>query len=507
MDARPTADVSPEARELHRTSLVWDAHACLPLHPDCDVTALLRHRAAGASFVSVNIGMDMNPLDQVLPVIASFRAQVAARPDLFVQVDTVGDVERAKAEGRLAVAFDLEGALPLCGRPEMVRLFRELGVRQVHLAYNRNNPVGGGCYDEDVPLTPLGRRIVEAVFAEGLLMDLSHTGHRTSLDIMGLGLGPCMFSHANPRAVHHDLRNATDEQIDACVATGGVVCVNGVGRFLTDPKGGTAAILDCVDYLADRIGTGRIGLGIDYSYPLDGLDDDPPGLERAYWWPPEHGYGGGITGIRIAAPEQLPEITDGLLRRGYAPADVRAILGLNMLALARRVWKPTGAAPPAAVARLREADADDLPWIMTLERRPEFAGLLCASSADVHAANLADPDTRYLLAEDAAGSRLGFAILRGLRTPERGVELVRIAMAEPGRGVGRDVLRRLVGLCFGELGAGRLWLDVFEDNERARRAYRAVGFGEEPAQAKTARRQDGSESTLVVMARSRVGSA
>jgi membrane dipeptidase len=171
-------------------------------------------------------------------------------------------------------------------------------------------------------------------------MDLSHTGHRTSLDIMGLGLGPCMFSHANPRAIHHDLRNATDEQIDACVATGGVVCVNGVGRFLTDPKGGTAAILDCVDYLADRVGVASIGLGVDYSYPLEGLDDDPPGLERAYWWPPEHGYGGGITGIRIAAPEQLPEITDGLLRRGYAEADVRAVLGLNMLALARRVWGP-----------------------------------------------------------------------------------------------------------------------------------------------------------------------
>jgi membrane dipeptidase len=335
---RPDDAISPEARELHRTALVWDAHACLPLHPDCDVTALRRHRAAGASFVSVNIGMDMNPLEQVLPVIASFRAQIAARPDLFVQVDTVAEVERARREGKLAVAFDLEGALPLCGRPETVRLFRDLGVRQVHLAYNRNNPAGGGCYDEDVPLTPLGRRMVEAIFAERLLMDLSHTGHRTSLDIMGLGLGPCMFSHANPRAIHHDLRNATDEQIDACVATGGVVCVNGVGRFLTDPKGGTAAILDCVDYLADRVGVASIGLGVDYSYPLEGLDDDPPGLERAYWWPPEHGYGGGITGIRIAAPEQLPEITDGLLRRGYAEADVRAILGLNMLGLARRVW-------------------------------------------------------------------------------------------------------------------------------------------------------------------------
>jgi RimJ/RimL family protein N-acetyltransferase len=82
---------------------------------------------------------------------------------------------------------------------------------------------------------------------------------------------------------------------------------------------------------------------------------------------------------------------------------------------------------------------------------------------------------RYLIAEDPAGARLGFAILRGLRSSARSVELVRIALAEPGRGVGRDVLRRVVDLCFGEVGANRLWLDVFDDNERARRAYRPRG--------------------------------
>lgn len=327
-----------DATTLHRDALIWDAHACLPLHPDADLGMLERHRAAGASFVSVNIGMDMNPLTQIMPVIASFRAQIAAHPDRFLQVDTVAEVERAKEEGKLAVAFDLEGGIPLCERPEMVGLFRDLGVRQVHLAYNRNNAIGGGCYDEDVPLTPLGRRVVEAIHGARLLMDCSHTGYRTSLDIMGLGLGPVIFSHANPRGIHHDLRNVTDEQIDACVATGGIVCVNGVGRFLTDPKGGTAAILDCIDHLADRVGPERVGLGIDYSYPANGLDDDPPGLDRAYWWPPAHGYGGGIGGIKIAAPEQLPEITEGLLARGYAEAHVRRILGLNMLELARKVW-------------------------------------------------------------------------------------------------------------------------------------------------------------------------
>ncbi len=202
-------DLFTEASRLHRDALVWDAHACLPLHPDCDVTLLRRHHAAGATFVSVNIGMDMNPLEQIFPVIASFRAQIAAHPEAFVPVDTVADVERAKAEGRLAVGFDLEGGVPLCGRPEMVGVFHALGVRQVHLAYNRNNEIGGGCYDEDIPLSPLGRQVVEAIHGNGMLMDLSHTGHRTSLDIAALGLGPVIFSHSNPRNIQLDLRNIT----------------------------------------------------------------------------------------------------------------------------------------------------------------------------------------------------------------------------------------------------------------------------------------------------------
>ena len=327
------------AAALHRDALVWDSHACMPLHPDADLGALARHRAAGVDFVSINVGMDMNPLAQILTTIASFRAQLERRADLFVAVGDARDVERAKALGKLAVAFDLEGGVPLCERPEMVRLFYDLGVRQIHLAYNRNNSIGGGCYDDDVPLSALGRRIVRAINDAGMLMDCSHTGYRTSMDIMAASRAPVIFSHANPRALADNGRNIRDDQIDACVATGGVVCVNGVGRFLGDPEARTEAIVRHVDYLVQRVGALHVGLGIDYEYD-QGLNDTPPGLERAHWWPPAHGYGPEGARIRIAAPEQFPEITAGLLDLGYREAAVRSILGANMLRLARQVWRP-----------------------------------------------------------------------------------------------------------------------------------------------------------------------
>jgi membrane dipeptidase len=332
-------DQPARAAALHSDALVWDAHACMPLHPDADLGALERHRAAGVDFVSINVGMDMNPLAQILTTLASFRAQLRRRRDLFVPVEDVRDLERAKVAGKLAVAFDLEGGVPLCERPEMVQLFYDLGVRQIHLAYNRNNAIGGGCYDDDVPLSPLGRRIVAAINDAGMLMDCSHTGYRTSMDIMAASRAPVIFSHANPRALAANGRNIRDDQIDACVATGGVVCVNGVGRFLGDPQAGTAAIVRHIDYLVQRIGPERVGLGIDYEYD-QGLDDTPPDLDRAHWWPPAHGYGKEGPRIRIAAPEQFPEITAGLVDLGYPEADVRNILGANMLRLARRVWRP-----------------------------------------------------------------------------------------------------------------------------------------------------------------------
>jgi membrane dipeptidase len=330
------------AAALHRDALVWDSHACMPLHPAADLGALARHHAAGVDFVSINVGMDMNPLTQILTTLASFRAQLRRRSELFVAVEEVADVERAKAEGKLAVAFDLEGGVPLCEQPDMIGLFYDLGVRQIHLAYNRNNAIGGGCYDDDVPLTALGRRIVAAINDAGMLMDCSHTGLRTSLDIMAASQAPVIFSHANPRALADNGRNITDDQIDACVATGGVVCVNGVGRFLGDPAAGTAAIVRHLDYLVQRIGPGHVGIGLDYEYD-QGLNDSPPGLDRAHWWPPAHGYGPEGPRIRIAAPEQFPEITAGLLDLGYPETAVRAILGANMLRLARQAWRPRSA--------------------------------------------------------------------------------------------------------------------------------------------------------------------
>jgi membrane dipeptidase len=317
----------------------WEAHTCLPLHPAASFEPLERYRALGVHYVSINVGMDMNPLHQILPVIAAFRTRLAAEPQRYVLPHRVTDIELAHSQGQLAVGFDLEGALPLLEQPDMVALFRDLGVRQIHFAYNRNNALAGGCHDTPQSLSALGQRMVEAVNDAGVLMDCAHTGHRSSLEIMAHSRHPVVFSHANPLALVDHGRNISDEQIRACAATGGVVCVSGVSPFLGVEQPGASDVARHVAYVADLVGTEHVGLGLDIGFSQSGLNDDPPPpFDPAHWWPASAGYGQGIRDIRYTPVETWSHLPSALRAVGLHDADIDGVMGLNMARVARHVW-------------------------------------------------------------------------------------------------------------------------------------------------------------------------
>lgn len=323
----------------------WEAHACLPLSPQADFGPLDRYRAAGVHYVSINVGMDMNPLSQILSVIAAFRTKIAAHPDRYVLASSVADIERAAAEGRLAIGFDLEGAMPLLEQPEMVALYRDLGVRQIHLAYNRNNSVADGCHDVERGLTALGRRVVGAVNEAGLLMDCSHTGRRCSLDIMAASGRPVIFSHSNPLALVAHGRNVTDEQIRACAATGGVICVSGVSIFLGTREPAVDDVARHAAYVAGLVGIDHAGIGLDISFHQEGVDDAPPGdFDPGYWWPKTAGYDRAISRSTYPPIEAWRTLASALERTGMTGDEAARIMGGNMLRVARDVWRSGDAA-------------------------------------------------------------------------------------------------------------------------------------------------------------------
>ena len=125
--------------------------------------------------------------------------------------------------------------------------------------------------------------------------------------------------------------------------------------------------------------------------------------------------------------------------------------------------------------QLRRAGPDDLAFIVATESLPAHESWINRWPAARHARAMADPDYRYLVLE-RGGEAAGYAILAGLTSPNRSIELVRIALAQTGTGRGRDCIRLLMTEAFGALGAHRLHLDLFEDNARAEHLYRSLGF-------------------------------
>lgn len=337
-----------DAKHVLSESLVWDCHACMPLLPNYSCDALEAHWRAGVTHVSVNVGMDFNPIETIMQVIASFSAQITARSDCFVLAKTLADVDRAHSLGLMAVTFDLEGSMMLFDRPEMVPLFHTLGVRQMHLAYNRNNSVGGGCFGEDIPLTSVGHSMVRAINESGILLDGSHMGHRTTLDMMACTTAPMIFSHTNVKSLHDHPRCISDQQIDRCAGTGGVIGLCGVNRFMGCQDPTAEQMFRQIDYVASRVGIAHVGLGIDWMYDLT-LDDNPPGLDRGYWWPTPKAVSEGVVSdpyalqtqgpMKVFHPSQLPELVKVMRHNGYSNGDIRAVLGGNFYRVAGHVWQ------------------------------------------------------------------------------------------------------------------------------------------------------------------------
>ena len=132
-----------------------------------------------------------------------------------------------------------------------------------------------------------------------------------------------------------------------------------------------------------------------------------------------------------------------------------------------------------ATMQLRFASAQDTPAIFDLERIPAYRTFVGNWSLDEHRQKMAESDCRYLIAESESGEIVGFAILRGLASVHRSIRLQRIVVAKPGRGVGRFMLSGILDYVFRELKAHRLWLDVFETNQRAQHVYESLGFHRE----------------------------
>jgi membrane dipeptidase len=329
------AEARKRAAQLYKKALVWDDHSGFDPHGGADLNNLEIWRKAGVHYLSVNVGYDVVDWHATVKTLARFRAWLQTHPKKYALVKTTADIKRARKDGKLAIAFDLEGMNSLNGDVNMVSLYYDLGVRQMLFAYNLNNLAGGGCHDGNAGLTAFGRAVIKEMNRVGMVVDCSHTAYRTTMEAMEASDAPVIFSHSCAKALRNHGRNIVDEQIKACAKTGGVVGITGVSLFLGENDTSSETFVNHIAHAADLVGPEHVGIALDYAFDAENVDDLLE--ENKAYWPESEDYGRWPTSY--VPPKQLMDITETMVKRGFRDREILGVLGGNFMRVASEVWK------------------------------------------------------------------------------------------------------------------------------------------------------------------------
>jgi membrane dipeptidase len=363
--------ISKEAHDLHFRSIVIDTHddttqrLLVPgfdlgvLHADGNVD-IPRMREGGLDglFFSIYIpGTITGPeaVQRALDQIDAVRQAVARHPSDLMLARTADDVRRAHREGKIAALMGVEGGHMIADDLSVLRIYAALGVRYMTLTHMVNTDWGDSSTDQPAHngLTEFGKQVVREMNRQGILVDISHVSDKTFYDALAVSEAPLIASHSSCRALCDAPRNMTDDMIRALAAKGGVIQINYHVGFLSQkfrdaekarpeiekeidaetkrrcgenescqlvegdkvlreyvaagklPRVEWTEIIDHIDHAVKLVGADHVGLGSDF----DGANM-PFGMDDV---------------------SHVPQITDALLKRGYAEADIEKILGGNTL--------------------------------------------------------------------------------------------------------------------------------------------------------------------------------
>jgi len=327
-----------DAAALHADALVWDQ--TFPATPSCGswashFEALGRMKVSGYNAVSITVATDSDDTLSAIERISMWRSFIAQNSDRYRLLMTATDALTAKTEGKLALGFHFQGTTPFARDLGLVEVFYRLGIRHALMAYNQKNHVGDGCHERtDAGLSRFGLELVAEMQRVGMLVDCTHTGRQTSLDVFEAATAPVIYSHSNASALKDHQRNIDDEMAIMCAATGGVVGINGIGIFLGNNDSSTEALFRHLNHWVQLIGPAHVAIGLDSVSQPEVLAATTKAQASKY--PAGQEYETPV--LHVSTPEQIPELTERMVGAGYGENDIRDILGLNWLRLARDVW-------------------------------------------------------------------------------------------------------------------------------------------------------------------------
>jgi membrane dipeptidase len=309
----------------------------------------LAWQAAGVTCIFQNAGEECQEPLRLLKRLARFTYVTDMLRDFVSRAVTPNDVVAAKKAGKRCLYLTGNG-IPLTQHWESVEdelrhvpVYFQLGIRMMHLTYQRRNMLGDGCAEPaNGGISDFGRQAVAALNRAGVIVDIAHSGWRTSLEAARCSNQPVVASHTAAAGLHQHIRGKPDDVLKALADSGGYAGICCISPFLGG-KGDIAAFLDHIDYVVRKVGVDHVAIGTDIAYRSRNDERERRKLPKAgrkrtrfaALWPP-----GALVGGTAAARESLawtnwPLFTVGLVQRGYKDEDIQKILGGNVLRVAR----------------------------------------------------------------------------------------------------------------------------------------------------------------------------
>jgi membrane dipeptidase len=256
---------------------------------------------------------DFRNRDTVLKTMSLFQTEsIKKYPYLEVAVSKQ-NIESILKRGHSAVILSIEGSAAIDSEFETLDFLYNQGLRSIAITHDGQNQYGCGCrVEDDTGLTTDGERLVEYAAKKGMLLDLVHVGEKTFWGAIEYASQPVFVSHSNSKSVFDDVRNITDQQIQAIGERDGVVAVNFISEFVDSQKGVAPLdrLVDHIDRIVELTSIENVALGPDFFQYLM----------------PELDFIGNVVG-----PADLVRVPPILEKRGYSEEDISKICHENLV--------------------------------------------------------------------------------------------------------------------------------------------------------------------------------
>ena len=293
------------------------------------------NRAAGLDAVHVTI-VYHEDYDELLIELNKWEKIFEANSDLIFLGKDFKDIEKAKLENKTAIFFGFQNCSPIEDDLSLVEKVHELGCRFMQLTYNNQSLLATGCYEKiDSGVTNFGREAIKEMNRVGIVVDMSHSAEKSTMDAIEISEKPIAITHANPSFWHAAKRNKSTDLLKMLSDSGGML---GLSLYPHHLKENTNCTLDSfcemVAKTAEIMGASKIGIGSDLC--LDQPDSVVEWMRNGTWTKTKN-YGEGSKN-KPGFPKQpnwfedtrgFANIEKGLKKIGFSDDETHGILGNN----------------------------------------------------------------------------------------------------------------------------------------------------------------------------------